>query len=266
MSFDTLEKSRQDAQPVLLFDFLRGSDAWYYTNFPTALSARSHTYLPRAITRSTVTMGGTVPKDTIEIRLPYDDAMVAPLNAGTIGKVTTVTVWRTHADELTESQAEWLGRVAKTSRSSTVATLTCEPVFSSLQRHGIPQPYQRTCRHPYGGKGCFVNPEDYKSDLSVATVDGSKVMLVIVGTAPNFVGGVLKAADGTSQMVIDQSGSLLTLMRPIPSIESGQNVTVYLGCDRSLGTCDSVFSNAGNFGGFPGIPLINPFTITRTVF
>lgn len=265
MSFLSLEQSQQDAQPVLLFDFIRGADVWNYTNFPTTFTANGHPYTPKAISRSTITMGGTVPKDTIEIRLPYDDAVVAPMASGTIGKVTTVTVWRTHADDGANIQAEWLGRVAKTSRDKTVASLTCEPVFNSLQRNGIPQPYQRTCRHPYGGKGCFVNPELHMAYYNVTAVDRNKVTVMAISVS--LIGGtILKAATGESATVIGQSGNVLTLMRPMASLAVGNTVKGYLGCDRSLGTCTTVFGNAGNFGGFPGIPLINPFTIMRSVF
>lgn len=266
--FYTLEQSNQDSQPIRLFDFLRGSDAWYYTNFPTAIAVNAHTYLPRAITRSTITMAGTVPKETIEIKLPFDDAMVVPMNTGSVGKVTTVTVWCAQASDLTLYQAEWLGRVAKTARDRTVATMTCEPVFSSLQRNGIPQPYQRTCRHAFGGKGCFVNLDSLKQTIPIVSVSARKdqVLLLIVGTAPNFIGGTFKSASGVTELVIGQSGSTVTLMRPIGSLAGGQSAEVCIGCDRSLGTCDTVHHNAGNFGAQPGIPFINPFTIQRSVF
>lgn len=265
MSFDSLEKSQQDGQPILLFDFVRGSSSWYYTNFPEQLTALSHTYSPRAITRSTITMGGTVPKSTIEIRLPYDDAMVSPMNNGSLGKVTTVTVWRAHAGELTSYRAEWLGRVAKTSRDKLVTVLTCEPVFNSLQRIGLPQTYQRTCINPYGGKGCFVDPENHFYYYNVTAVNRNTVTVAAISIS--LIGGTIhKAATGESSTVIGQDGNVLTLWRPIASLAVGNTVKGYIGCDRSLGTCASVFGNAGNFKAWPGIPLINPFTIMRSVF
>ena len=36
-------------------------------------------------------------------------------------------------------------------------------------------------------------------------------------------------------------------------------VTLYPGCDHTLTTCDTAFSNSLNYGGFPAIPQKNPW-------
>lgn len=265
MSRDSLEQSQQDSQPVELYVFMQGSTPTRYTNAPAGFVFGGSSYSPRAITRSNVTCANTVPKDTIEIKLPYDDTLVQTLSTGMAFAPTTVTVARAQLAVADDSRIIWKGRVAKVGRNQQIATLTCEPVFSSLQRFGIYQPYQRLCRHVFGGKGCFVNRATYTTDMVVSSVSGANV--VLTGTSlPNYIGGTLTTTGGDERMVIGQDGMTVTLMRPISSIVADDHVSMCLGCDRSIGTCNSTFGNAGNFGGFPGIPLINPFNIIRTVY
>jgi uncharacterized phage protein (TIGR02218 family) len=263
MSFDSLEQSQQDSQPIDLFQFKQGSAAWRYTNYPKQILKIDFTWVPRAITRSTITKADTVPKDTIVVNLPFDDNLVPSLRLGILSKPTQVIIFRTQAD-VDFARVMWRGRVAKTIRNGPHAAITCEPIFGNLLRMGITQPYSRSCRHVFGGPGCFVDTDSYKVHAQVASVDGAKVQLLLL-TPPNFIGGTFVTAGGESRMVIAQSGSTVTLIRRV-SVAAADFVDVIPSCDRSLGTCDTVYHNAGNFGGFPGIPLINPFTVSRSVF
>ena len=43
----------------------------------------------------------------------------------------------------------------------------------------------------------------------------------------------------------------------IPTL--GQTVDVFAGCDHSLAICESKFANVINYGGFPFVPIKNPF-------
>lgn len=266
MSRDSLEWSQQDSSPVEFYSFGRGSDLWRYTNAPKDITWGGFLWSARAITRSNATCANTIPKDTIEVNLPYDDALVQSVASGMTYAPTTITIVRSQMAALEEGGRFFFkGRIAKVGRDQQISTLTCEPVFSSLARFGIYQPYQRMCRHVFGGNGCFVNLAALTTNVSVVTVSGANVGIMVL-SPPNYVGGTLKAADGSQRTVIAQSGATLTLMRPISSIAPGDHVDVCIGCDRSLHTCNTTHNNAGNFGGWAGIPLINPFTVTRSVF
>jgi len=59
------------------------------------------------------------------------------------------------------------------------------------------------------------------------------------------------------------SGSLLQiqLSRPMPlNVAGGDTVTLIMGCNKSLFTCNALFSNTIHYGGFPYVP--NPETIS----
>lgn len=61
-------------------------------------------------------------------------------------------------------------------------------------------------------------------------------------------------------MIVGHAGANLTLMAPLPGLAAGMSAKLYAGCDRSLSVCGSRFDNVVNFGGFPWIPLKNPFS------
>ena len=90
-----------------------------------------------------------------------------------------------------------------------------------------------------------------------------------------FTSGMIEAPDGTLRFITGHSGSTLTLIRPLESLNSffakngygegygygygGLVIRIYPGCDRTKETCQSKFNNLNNYGGFPFIPLKNPF-------
>jgi hypothetical protein len=56
----------------------------------------------------------------------------------------------------------------------------------------------------------------------------------------------------------------VTILSAINGLKAGDIVEVYAGCARDLDTCLNKFNNTINFGGFPYIPLNNPFTYKIT--
>ena len=54
------------------------------------------------------------------------------------------------------------------------------------------------------------------------------------------------------------AGSSLTLANPC-ALAVSDAVTLYPGCARNRETCKNKFNNILNFGGWPWIPLRNPF-------
>jgi hypothetical protein len=273
MSYAALDISEQDAQPVLLFAFLQGSYAWYYCTGSTDVTYGGHTYTHVPLLPGSIAKTSDVPKDTLEIKLPITNAFAAAFLAYTPDAVTTVTVRRLHYGDV-DAQAiiAWKGRVLAHVASLGTLTLICEPVFSTLRRLGLRQTYQRLCRHVLGGLGCNVNRALYSSTQTVVALSGVDVTFAAPLPA-DYTGGTILAVDGTQRMIVAVGTSSVQLMRPVKSLAdsllahpAGFTVTLYQGCDRSTAMCESRFGNIGCFGGFPGIPWINPMTNTTSVF
>jgi len=97
-------------------------------------------------------------------------------------------------------------------------------------------------------------------------VTGADLNIAVAGTHPDdyFTGGFLEfyyAEGGYNEirMINNHTGTLIEMDDVIPTLVAGDTVRIYPGCDHSLATCDAKFSNSLNYGGFPFVPLINPF-------
>jgi len=242
MSFDSLEVSQQDSAPVLCYQFVRGSDVWRYTALPAAFTALGSTWQPEAIESGAISSTGEVPKDAVNIKMPIGNAMVAALLAYTPDAVTTVTIFRTHYDDPTNGLAVWKGRILSVAASVAEVTLACEPVFTSLRRLGLRQVYQKKCRHALFSPGCGVNPNTYRHAVTVVGVSG--VTVTLSADPGNYIGGNINAPDGSLRMIVGQTGSILTIMRPVQSLAQsmvdnpgGFTAHVYPGCDRTTAMC-----------------------------
>lgn len=276
MSYAGKELSQQDAAPVRLVRFVQGATTWYYTTRAASITIGGNVYVPGVISTESVVATGDVPKDPLILKMPYTNALAASFVASPPDAVTAVTVFRCHADD-TETRIEWMGRASGASVTGATVSITCESVFSSMQRPGLRETYQRLCRRRLGGEGCNVTRANFTADCHMTAVSGNAVTFSQPLTE-NCVGGDIVASDGTMRMIIGQAtdGLSVTLMRPlrglatmIAAIEppaTYAEVTIQLGCDRSTTTCDTRFHNLANFGGFPGIPWINPMTNISYIF
>ena len=263
MTYAGKELSVEDSAPILLFQFVQGGTTWRITNSATTIT-RTNPYYPAAITTSTFSQSGEMPRDTLTITLPISHSLSESFLGYSPDVITTVTVWRTHADD-SATLVYWKGRVANAKATATVVSLECEPIFSSLRRLGLSQTYQRTCRHALFGAGCMLDADDFDHAVTVTAVAGALLTITEAAALGTLVGGTFKAPDGTIRMITKHDGTAVTLMRRIKSLDAaliaepaGFAATVYHGCDRSAKTCDETYANLANFGGFIGIPQTNP--------
>jgi uncharacterized phage protein (TIGR02218 family) len=100
---------------------------------------------------------------------------------------------------------------------------------------------------------------------SVATVTGISGLVLSVDALADkpYAGGFVEWVDGDGnaerRFIRDFSGTDLTLTQPFQGIAVDDEVTVSPGCDHTMATCDEVYDNLPNYGGFPFIPQKNPF-------
>lgn len=152
------------------------------------------------------------------------------------------------------------GNVAGVEPSSTAVKLT---VKSELERLNVQMPrhlYQPGCNHAVYDTGCALVKATY-------TVTGTATGTPTTTTIPSaraeangyFNLGVLTvtsgAAAGARRAVKDFTGGTFTLALPLPTaMAPGDTFSVYPGCDKTRGTCNTKFANLGRFRGFPFVP------------
>lgn len=264
MSYAAIENSAAKGSPVELYRFALGQKRWTYTSGQTAVTYQYEAYMPAPIKRSSIEQGNDINRSGIEITLPRDNPLATMFISSPPEGVISVTLYRYHASDAdTEAIVLWKGRVGGARLSGSVLILKCEPIATSLKRPGLRARYQLICRHALYSASCGVPSATYRVDGKVLTVNGVNVQVAAAASKPDgyFVAGMLTTADASaSRMIVGHSGVELTLVAPMPGLTAGMDVHLYAGCDHAVATCRDKFNNLANYGGFPYIPVKNPFT------
>lgn len=276
MSYSAREQSAQDGRPVYLYKFVQGVQQWLYTNAPVTIVFAGESYAPSSVGHSEVKQSNELAKDSISLTFPLDDPFASQFLGYAPDLVTSVTLLRGHIGD-GEFVTYWKGRVASSKATGAQVRLECESIFTSLRRPGLRARYQRTCRHALYGRGCTLDPEVFAVTGRVSSMTSTTLTVPEAGTYPDghFTGGMVRAPDNSLRLVSNHVGQILTLSRPSASLSAsfalsgygygyglfyGQlTVLLYPGCDRLKSTCKDKFNNLDNYGGFPYIPLKNPF-------
>lgn len=259
MTYTTYEQSVADGQPVELYRFAQGINRWLYTSGQAPVDYLSETYQPLTLARGAIEQANEIHRNGIEITLPRDCPVAALFIAAPPEGIVSVTIYRKHLGD-TEFITYWKGRVTAARFSGSVVQLKCEPIATSLKRVGLRARYQLLCRHVLYSASCGALRESYRVDGTVASVSGTQLTVAAAAGQANgyFVAGMLSSAAGL-RMITAHAGSSLTLAAPLISLKVGDAVSLFAGCDHTTAQCAGRFNNLDNFGGFPFIPVKNPF-------
>jgi uncharacterized phage protein (TIGR02218 family) len=142
---------------------------------------------------------------------------------------------------------------------------------------GLRRKYETTCSYELYDKSTCKAARKNQTYLGFAMLD-SRTLWIPKGnatggllttqsrlgvTAGYYAGGVVSW--GGANFHISSHDVLsdivqIRLYRHVPvDFAPPSSVSITPGCDHTLSTCNSVFSNAANFSGFPLIPDKNPF-------
>lgn len=138
--------------------------------------------------------------------------------------------------------------------------------------------YSRICRHAFGDTGCGYSLASVR--ITGATVTASANRLNFTASHASFSGqaadlynfGTAKfTSHGDYEMEIKESSAAVgneidfSLVLPTPFDHTvSDTVTVTQGCDLTVATCYTRFSNIDNFGGFPHMPGTDKTLQTQT--
>lgn len=262
------------SKPKELYRFVEGSTVWTVTSADTAEVHNSETYLPITIGRNEAESKNDISRANIEVSVDLDNAMGLRWLKSIIEEVVTLTIFSKDGADVS---VVWKGRLASVKPDMSAITLVFESIFTSLRRPGLRAKYQRSCPHVLYGRGCNLDKDDFAVSSAITAVSGATVTATAAALQPDgwYNGGMIQGPDGALRFVLAHVGSTLTLIRSLDSVTEGfansgygngyglfyggLAVNIYPGCDRTKETCDSKFNNLLNMGGFPFIPLKNPF-------
>lgn len=263
MTFANYELSDHNGQPVELYHFQRGLQAWRYTSAESDFVVSGVPYESTQVARSNISQLNDISGVTLSLTFARDHEFASEYLGFTPELVTTVTIYRVHrGDTDVELSTYWKGRVISGVASDNELTLECESVFTSMRRVGLRAKFLLNCRHALYSQSCGVNMDLFKVSGPIQGATNTVISMAAAGLLPNdwFTGGILRLQSGAARFIVKHNGSTLTINRPFLESTVGLNVDIFPGCDHLRSTCSIKFNNVLNYGGFPYIPGVNPFS------
>lgn len=264
MAFIDDEKSISDSAPVELYTFITNTGTFRRTSLNADVVYSGNTYTAVPLMRTRVEVNATDQAQELVIDLPASDVLVknhVPILPDTF----TCLVQRKQLVS-GEVQTIWDGVVTSLTVKGRTASLRIPSTMDDALAVSVPSAYfQTTCNHILYDTRCGFERGTFSMTTSVVSVSGSTVTVASVGGNPDswFPGGdLVRLTDSTKRLILRQEGLVLTLSMPLPAtVVLPYSVSIAPGCDHTIKTCRSKFSNQLNFGGHP---YISPFFVAAT--
>lgn len=229
-------------------------------------------YVPVPIGRSEPEGNGEMTRQNLTVTFSIDNATAKGWFVNSIDFTLSLTIFSKTG---TDVEVEWKGRLISVSPKLSTIDFVFENVFTSMRRMGLYERYQINCPHALYGQGCNIDKASFAVSSAVTLVAGT---VITVPAASGFAdgyfnGGIFEDNAGNLRFIISHVGNQITLIRPLNMLidyvtahgYSGLTCHVFPGCDRTTTTCNGTFNNILNYGGFPFMPVVNPFTLKSLV-
>jgi uncharacterized phage protein (TIGR02218 family) len=145
----------------------------------------------------------------------------------------------------------WQGKVrTAVAVNDQISNLYCDPIISTTRKVGHVPRIDIVCDHQLYGFRCGVNPESFKVEGTIGSVNGTTVTASAFASQEDgwFVAGEI-VVGLARRMILTHEGSTVTIAAPIPGLAPGNDFKAYAGCDQTPGTCKERFNNKINFIG-----------------
>lgn len=275
------EQSAERGRPLDLYTFSWLSSSVRYVNTEDAgglFNFQGIDYTPEVIGREKIQKTGEVDQSVLNVTVDISNEVAALFIGTPPASRVEILIQRVHEtmSPLT-ILTQFRGYVESMSVVGGEATLKCYP-FNEFFRREVPRfTYQGLCNHDLYDSQCGVLEATSPNRLTgtvLSVTQGGKVLEVqgASGVLDNksplqaFKGGFARNQASTDyRQIIDQDGDFITIISPFRENVSGVDLVLQRGCDHDPFTCRDKFSNIDNFGGFPYIPEVNPFTQSNFV-
>lgn len=258
MTYDASEISAASGIPIELYDIYDSDGTHYrYNTSDSTVTYLGNDYSSDIIERSDFTLGDIKNTDSLTIKLTRNDTFAVRFINEPIDAIVFINIYRQHeANYITY----WSGYLISVSfDEDALPVCRFEAIISSNVRMGHRRKNMRMCPYILYETGCNVNQESYKVEGTITNLSGLVVTSSQFATETDgyWVGGKLKI--GTAYRLIKaHSTNTITIDRAFADAEIGDSFICYAGCDHTLATCISKFSNYLNFGGNAYLPKTNP--------
>lgn len=273
MAFGLWEILNIGARPIALYEFAWGGTKYRYTSADRDIvwsvdpvTGQPLTWEAIAISDNGFTMGDG---DEFEVSLPRNLAIVDVFRLTPPSTKIALTCFRFHKDDPDkESNVYWVGTVGSILHKSLAeSALVGLPIGKTTKRAGNRLCWSTGCPHALYDVSCQADRELFKTVTTITAVSGIDVTVASLGTfaGAQYAGGFLEW-QATPEGAIDRrglesfkGGKTFSMLGSADRLTVGMAVTLFLGCDLSPETCDTVFDNLPNHGGFKFMSKDSPF-------
>lgn len=286
MTYLDKELSVEDGQPVELYKFFNLEESFLYTSGQNEVVFNNQTYIPEPIKRDSPDLRDVTSKRSLSVLVPIANLFARRYIVTVPATTDRFELYRYHTTDggTPEVIQYFSGLVSVVQFKGAEAIIAVENAGTILDRV-IPQQTSRNpCNHILYDAKCGVSDTSFAIvgvvsaispdgllitlDTGAATVPatGNQLTAQLAADPTYFNAGFLSRGSIELRMVrgtVDTGGNTadLTLLFPFQTIALGTPMTMFAGCDHQLPTCNAKFSNAARYGGFPFVPLKNPFAI-----
>ena len=260
MSFLAVANSIQDSIPVELYAFTRGVETWRFASGAAEVEYLSSVYEPWPIKRTRIKQTEDMNKNVIEFTFPRSSTFAMYYIQYPSVQVTTVQIIRGFPGS-GDYANWWKGRIIGARISKNEITIECESIFTALKRPGLRKLYEMTCCHTLYDLDCGVDRAEFARYVTITDITGKLITVSnMAGVEAGWFAGGMIVSNTLKRYYIsihddDQFQIFLN-----PELEVGDEIIIYPGCDHLFTTCNNKFDNGLNYGGFPWMPDVNPYS------
>jgi uncharacterized phage protein (TIGR02218 family) len=246
-----------------LFEFVCGTETFYYTSSALAETVGANTYIPKVIAVGPIAASTEQAKNGVVITVDSMNPVAALFTPTAPPFPVEVIIKRFNEGGLGLTDLVWSGTALGAVWTETdECEITCEPITVSFGRNGLARRYTKRCPYAlYDADTCKVSSATWAHTTTVTGLIGSAIT-VASGLGIPYAGGYVEWNNGTHlerRYIEGHLANVLGLMQPFTGVTIGATVVIYPGCDRKIATCHATFNNRINYGGFPYMRTVNVF-------
>ena len=278
MTFDAFESAQETSQPIEIITIQIGAEAFYWTSSEDTQTISSQNYEAIPIQRGRIVQSPEDRATVVDFVVDGDNEFATRYVGIVPGNRAKITVQRVQRPDFPGPEVvtlyEGYIQSVKFSKDGYSAIIASLPIAAATARSIPRYTYQSLCNHVLFDDNCKVDNTDSTwrlGNAEVLTVSGSTITVQGADSEADgwYTGGFVEAQGGQdSRLILEHTGTSLLLLLPFPFDLVGQDVTVFAGCDHTIGVCDSKFntpedvdSNAINYGGFAFVPTRDIFRV-----
>lgn len=268
MTFNEREQSYNDGEPLLLYDFIRGTTHWRYVSGDRPHVHQGHTYevVPGGITASPITENGETPQLTRTVTIPQSLPVAANWWPVVVREEISLIILAKHMGDA-DAEVEWLGRVVAGPHKNRTIQLKCQPERTASLRRGKNRPWQTECPlllYSTGRGQCQVDRNLHAVTGAVDSLSGIALQSSAFLSVPNgrMAGGYVEydMPGGFKERrdIDSHNGATVVLDSPPIGLPLHASFVAYPGCGGDWASC-AYYQNTPNYGGQIYTPTRSPF-------